>query len=324
MTELNAATIRARLGLSDRCATWLDQVSMPAKPRQVQLPDDAAADALLARLGARLDARAACLAARPDPDAHPDLWWVLERAYQELVGAMARDAWDSGYSGWPSLPERTGSMGRQLYVWVFLAAMSDVRRYHKDRGIPDEVSWATLAGLGTEINAGDGLAGTWMHPLLFRGWSYRLGRHVFDRGNGDLNVHIPAGEPLDPAASQASFEWARQFFPRHFPDESVTGFTCHSWLLDDQWARYLPETSNIVRFQRRFTLLPDESEADSASGDADILTFVFHQTPESDGTSAALLDRLPQDTTLQQAFVRHLRAGGHWRTRTGRFDVQDL
>ena len=32
--------------------------------------------------------------------------------------------------------------------------------------------------------------------------------------------------------------------------------TCTSWLLDPQLAEYLPAGSNLVRFQRRFELVP--------------------------------------------------------------------
>jgi hypothetical protein len=32
------------------------------------------------------------------------------------------------------------------------------------------------------------------------------------------------------------------------------------------------------------------------------------------------LDDLPQRTTLERAIVAHLRAGGHWRARTGWFE----
>jgi hypothetical protein len=223
----------------------------------------------------------------------------------------------------PRLPG--ARVGRQLYVWVFLSAVSQVRRFHRERDIPDDVSWATLAALGREITSWStlygrsGLNGTWMLPLVFQGVSYRLGRHVFDRNGNDIGVHIPEGEPLDPAASQASFDLARQFFPSHFPEESVTCFSCYSWLLDDQWAQYLPDTSNIVQFQRRFHLLPEDLEADPASGDTDILQFVFHRNPDGLAISTALIEELPQDTTLQRAFVAHLRKGGHWRARNGWF-----
>ena len=234
MTGLDGSTVQDRLGVSERFRVWLDQIEVPGQAHEPVLPGVAEADSLLERLGVQAHDRAACLASRPDPETHPELWWVFNRVYQDLLSRVGRNPAQEGYMGWPALPETAGDAGRQLYVWVLLAAVPDIRRFHRERDIPDEVSWTSLAGLGSSITlwssiyGGSGLNGEWMSPLLFRGVSCRLGRHVFDRGGGDLNVHIPAGAPLDFDASQASFDLARQFFPRHFPEEPVTSFVCHS------------------------------------------------------------------------------------------------
>jgi hypothetical protein len=186
-----------------------------------------------------------------------------------------------------------------------------------------------------------GLGAQWMLPLTFRGAVYELGRLTFNRGTveldiasaphgvhpprrGDvqLNTHIPERGPLDPTACDESFARAREFFPRHFPDEPVACFMCHSWLMDDQLANYLPADSNIVRFQRHFHLLPDEPGAHASVADGDILELVFHRAHGGPEIPANLLDELPRDTTLQRAYVAHLRADGHWRTRTGWFPFQ--
>lgn len=321
LTELDVSKVRARLELSSRYAMWLENLQAPAHPCFLTLPDDAEADWLLAQLGVEVVDRTACLAARPDPSLSPELWWIGSRAYRELIASMGWNPAIDRYMGWPGLPASTGPLGRHLYAWVFLAAVPDVRRFHHERGIPDTVSWQSLAQLGVElrqrrrVHNTSGLTATWTQPLVFRGASYRLGRHVFDRGSGGLNVHVPEGGPLDPESSQMSFDWARQFFPTCFPDERVTEFTCHSWLLDDQLARYLPANSNIIRFQRRFSLGSDDH--DPACADRDILELVFHRTPDESLSLRAQLDLLPQDTTLQRAYIAHLRAGGHWRTRTG-------
>ena len=91
---------------------------------------------------------------------------------------------------------------------------------------------------------------------------------------------------------------------------------CNSWLLDDQLARYLPEDSNILGFQRRFRV-PDEAPV--SDGDLTILKFVFDrpETPLRPGE----LDALPQRTTLERAVVGHLRDGGHWYSRAGWYDL---
>src|SRR5207253_659117 len=70
---------------------------------------------------------------------------VLQRTYDSLVA----DLGNFGTLDWPDvLPASFGETGRYLYAYVFLGAVEDVRAYHRDRGIPDEISWATLADFG--------------------------------------------------------------------------------------------------------------------------------------------------------------------------------
>jgi hypothetical protein len=96
----------------------------------------------------------------------------------------------------------------------------------------------------------------------------------------------------------------------HFSAERYQVAICTSWLLDDQLASYLEPDSNIIRFQRRFSLLPDGGD-----GDKDMLMFVFRRAPAS--LSAASLNELPQRTSLERAVVAHLEGGHHWKVRTG-------
>lgn len=220
-----------------------------------------------------------------------------------------------------------------------------MRQYHADQLVPDDVSWAGLAGLGeamTRHREHSGLSGLgehWALPLVFRGALYDgLGRLGFDRhlapkqfdnaplsapgspppkpGEPVINLHIPGnGQPLDPDACEESIQRIRHFVLDHFP-ERLVAFMCHSWLLDDQLTAYLPETSNIISFQRRFQLVPNPTDF----GDRPMLELIFKRDPGNTAElPAQLLDHLPQDTTLQRAFVTHLRHGNHWFNRTGWF-----
>ncbi len=83
--------------------------------------------------------------------------------------------------------------------------------------------------------------------------------------------------------------------------------TCTSWLLDDQLLDYLEPDSNIVRFQRRFELVPGWRDSDSSA-----FHFIFGRAPEA-------IDQITPRTTLERAIIRHVRDGGHWRLRTGWF-----
>jgi hypothetical protein len=337
MADLAAAEVQRQLDLPAKTMAWLEHIERPTADCAPVLPDDAEAARLLERLGVQPADRAATLAARPDLEAHPALWWVLDRAYHDLLANMGAAAPTSSYLGWPGLPATAGALGRHLYVWVFLATLPHVRRYHAERGVPDQISWANLAALGSAMASArlesgmGGLDAQWSLPLIFRGAQYRLGRLAFDRrqpqpassdhpllqpGQSDLNTHIPSDGSLHPAACDQAFAQARAFFFRHFPERPVA-FTCHSWLLDDQLTAYLPETSNIIQFQRRFRLLP-QGEPEIRS-DWAIMLFVFHRRYDGLNVPTTLLDELPQQTTLQRAIVAHLRAGGHWHSRTGWF-----
>jgi hypothetical protein len=83
-----------------------------------------------------------------------------------------------------------------------------------------------------------------------------------------------------------------------------------SWLLDPQLTEYLPPTSNIVRFQRRFELTQE-----AAPGDDAVFRFVFER--ETVDPRA-----VRQRTTLDRAIVAHLRAGRHWHERFGWLALQ--
>ena len=134
----------------------------------------------------------------------------------------------------------------------------------------------------------------------------RLEREVVARHRA-LGIHIPETGSLSPEACDDSIQRARAFFARHFSEEEYRLATCGSWLLDPQLADYLPETSNIIRFQRRFQIMPV-----SWDGDRDMFRYVF-------GRPTIQLDGLPQETALQRAIVQHLRSGRHWVGRSGWF-----
>ncbi|TQM78681.1 hypothetical protein FHX81_0957 [Saccharothrix saharensis] len=288
---------------------------LPSAP----LPAKADAPAILARLAVRPDDAAEIMAGWPDPGSPawtPDLRWLLDRS-TALVRA------DLGGPGWlvpgPELPRDRGTAWRHLYVYAYLALVEVVLEYHRDHGIAEAVSYATLADLGRNLAVDRRMRGegwpvmrSWL-TLHARGGVYELGRLQYQRGDTTLGLHIPEAGPLTPQAVEASLDQARAFFPRHFPDEHHTTFSCGSWLLDPQLLHYLPEDANIVRFQQRFELEPYE-QPEGIDADVEVLRFVFR-------TLTTPLDRLPRRTALQRAAVDHLKAGRHWQWRRGHFPI---
>ncbi|MEO3771194.1 acyltransferase domain-containing protein [Micromonospora sp. B9E7] len=307
----------ARLGVP---VEEVERVEQLAGDRQsVPLPAKTEAPALLDRLAVRPDDAAEIMAGWPDPASPlwtPELRWLLDRSIA-LVHA------DLGGHGWlvpgPELPRDRGPAWRHLYVYVYLALVDVARGYHRDHDVPDDVSWLSLADLGRNLAIDRRMRGegwsvmqAWL-TLHARGSVYELGRLQHHRGDTAISLHVPDAGPLTPEAVTASLDESRLFFARHFPDEPYTAFSCGSWLLDPQLREYLPEGSNIVRFQQMFELAPYE-EKDGPDADVEVLRFVFR-------TLSTPLDQLPRRTVLQRAIVDHLRAGRHWHWRHGRFPI---
>jgi len=290
--------------------------------RGFRLPDRTYLPAIFERLAIAEQDELEILAGWPSPTMEPETWRPLERAYRTLVADMG--GCEIRELPGPASVEST-SLGRYFFVYVYLAALAEARRFHRERGIPDDISWATLSDLGRNLvrdrllfGSGGLRTSSWL-TLHFRGSIYELGRLQFNRmrvraarvanafreGDHALGIHIPENGRLSPEACDDSFARARSFFARHFPETPTRVGICTSWLLDPQLADYLAPDSNVLRFQRRFT-----SIGEGYDGDADILRFVFHRI-------APDIDELPQRTTLERAIVAHLRAGKHWRNRTG-------
>ncbi len=289
-----------------------DQPSAP-------LPDKAEAPELLDRLAVRPDDAAEILEGWPDPGSPlwtPELRWLLDRSTALVRADLGGHAW---LVPGPEVPRERGPAWRHLYVYAYLALVGVVRRYHRDHGITDAVSWATLADLGRNLavdrrmnREGWPVMRSWL-TLHTRGGLYELGRLQHQRGDTAIDLHIPGSGPLTPDAVTASLDEARAFFPRHFPDEHYTAFACGSWLLDPQLLEYLPADSNIARFQQRFELEPYE-EPEGLDADVEVRRFAFR-------TLTTPLDQLPRDTTLRRAVIDHLKAGRHWYWRRGSFPV---
>ncbi|HTN80887.1 MAG TPA: acyltransferase domain-containing protein [Acidimicrobiales bacterium] len=324
-------TVAERLGLGPRREAWLQSLDRVAPSATFALPDSDHAADLLALLAIPPEDADAVLSVWPDPERDPEIWWLLERCHARLVTAIGDvDA----VVECPPLPRALGLRGRCFWVFAFASMVPVTRELHARRGVPDEVSRATLADLGQQMvihrrrHDSVGLDLQWWLVPHFLGTLYALGRlqfHLyrlrcsiagpafwpdsdepgFRHGDATLGIHIPAIGALTPESCDASFAAARSFVDEHFPEHDFRVGTCTSWLLDDQLASCLPADSNIVQFQRRFHVV------DGAADDSrDTLLFVFDRVPES-------FDDLPQRTTLERAIVQHLRAGGRWRTRTG-------
>ncbi len=322
--------VHSALGLSGRELDSLVRLAtIGPLPEQFRLPARIVAEQALSELGVTAADQAEIAAARPQPGVNPELWWLMERCSHYLISNLGRPGPPS--PPWPSLAV-LGPTGRFAYVWVLLAVLPAVRRYHARHQVSDEVSWDSLGVLASQLTNHRAIYGygglhtqDWM-THHFRGVVYSLGRLHFERlvvpsgaspsaggpqpGDPVLGLHIPEGR-LTPAAVDESLARATTFFERHLSAEKYRYAVCDSWVLDPQLREYLPADSNIIRFQQRFALRPIAPDVDDS---ATVVEFLFKRP-------LAELDSLPRATTLQRAVIDHVRARRGWQFRAGWFPL---
>lgn len=111
-------------------------------------------------------------------------------------------------------------------------------------------------------------------------------------GEKVLNVHIPAGEKLDYIACVDSMRTAQKFFVQGY-----TAMVCDSWLLSPKLKEVLPETSNIIRFQKLFRFVQEHYKFPQAEE----RIFKIWKSNKSE---------YPEETTLQRNAKSYLLSGG--------------
>ena len=271
-----------------------------------------------------LPARIRALGFRPDDaaDAEQAARKVLARSDDlAVVGTLANrlvthlgeftalghpDVWSDG----PADPNGV------LPLLTLVVTAPEVTEWHAKRGIPADISAASLSDLGQQVwvhRLTFGTFGLHTHDWLTIAWSgalYWLARLQFNlQPEGDgwvLSTHIPRTGPLTPEAVDHSFAEATRFFATYFPDYPTREFVCSSWLLNPALTATLPD-SNLAAFQRRWQLT-----GEGYPGEADVLFFVFSRR------GPAELDSLPRDTALRRAILDRLASGEGWSSLTGR------
>ncbi len=136
---------------------------------------------------------------------------------------------------------------------------------------------------------------------------------VLAPGDLILDTHIPAGKGFNIEACIKSFDYAVKFFKKYFPNKAVKGWACHSWFLDNQYANLLPESSNIIKFQKELYLYPiNESGEDS-------YWRIFGEKAMTND-----LKNLPKESSLQRVIAEFIDKGGRLRSGGGFFLIDEL
>lgn len=198
-----------------------------------------------------------------------------------------------------------GRLGKEIRVFrhrdsgVVAALSEDGIRYRADGGRAveeEEGCWVARLEEGEGETTGcpilpEGRAMQRDVTLRHEEW-----RPVLAGGQPVLYIHIPAGGPLAHDLCGESFRSAADFFPKRFPERPFDAFCCHSWLLDAEMQDLLPESANMVRFQREFYLFPIRMRSNY------LLARVFDGVPDD-------LTQAPRNTSLQRALLDHVLSG---------------
>lgn len=234
----------------------------------------------------------------PRPDGDPTVVAYLPvMAFAEVLPATL--AWAERLGVSPAMTASTlrdvGRMLQRNRVWF------------GDAGLSDELAgWLPRHLIGSILEIGRLQHERVTPGLRTSAWFLAEGAD-WSRGELAVNLHIPESGPLDPAAVRESLRAGRTVLRKRFPEHRLRVRYCISWLLDPQLLEYLPESSNIAAFQRRFRIGPAKDD----DGDASVRKFVF-------GNAAEPVEALPQRSSLERAVVAHWRAGRHWRVHVGR------
>lgn len=204
---------------------------------------------------------------------------------------------------------------RSLFLYLYCRFACEAYEEYGRLGIGESIYWDTFSDITIwcENCLRDyGSYGIGEYDWLWRHTQcrlFRLGRLQFEladawfswqdekksiqKGQKVLNIHIPQGSPLRAELCDDALERAGEFFA-FLPKE--TPLICHSWMLFPGLIELLPETSNIIQFQKRFQIM--ETDYDVREAECRIFIKVL------DDVMA-----YPEDTGLQRNAKSYLLSG---------------
>jgi len=132
---------------------------------------------------------------------------------------------------------------------------------------------------------------------------FRIGQMEYELttldGERVVSLHIPTDVDLRPEVLRPSMKEGLEALYRLFPEYRGKRVYCHSWLLSPMLKAFLPEDSNILRFQELFSVTQDTVPA------KDVLLWVFKNprlSPED----------YPENTSLQRKLKEFFLRGGEF------------
>ncbi len=228
-----------------------------------------------------------------------------------------------------AVAQETGIHKYTIWMLFFIALTPHARQRYAARHLPNSIFYNSMSDLKYKLLECHKLHGVWgtmaadWYPRFFALTRFALGRLQFEtttlqeeyEKNGRqlskddivVNIHIPSSGPLRHEDCLDAYRQAAAFFQADFPGCPVA-FVCNSWLLYPAHRPLLPAQSNIVKFMDDFEILSIREDAEGRN-----LWRIFNVDYHGDWHC------LPQETTLQKAYVSLLKNGQTTGTAKGVF-----
>lgn len=247
----------------------------------------------------------------------------FEAIFKEFLFPVAHDFGDC-FDKITSLSMGYGIKEYTLDLVFLIRAAEVMHERYKERGLSEELFWHTIMDLKykydecVKCKEVHGTFVPWWNTEFFALRRFAFGRYQFDmstyggddftssagitikKGDKTLGFHIPSsGIPLTDEVRLNSFRQAYRFFTDYRREDGLMIFECGSWLICEEYKKFLPEGSNIIKFINDFEIT--ESELRDKFNDAwRIFNKSGYKSPKS----------WDEDTSMQRAFKNHVLSGG--------------
>ncbi|MBQ7119080.1 MAG: DUF5596 domain-containing protein [Oscillospiraceae bacterium] len=208
---------------------------------------------------------------------------------------------------------------QQLTLYIYILFAEKTYEEYQKRGISDKIYFDTMKVFPTVSDVEKARCGVYgIAQKVYRSWVrknldciiYRIGllefelkecpieisEHGVSVGDTVLSVHIPRNTGLREEDAESSYAAAREFFKKYYGMEKCI-FICQSWLLHPWMQDFMKEESNIIKFQKKYSLVQVETNYEVARN------WIF---PHCEGKG---LDELPCDTSLRRKAIEYMKKG---------------
>lgn len=132
---------------------------------------------------------------------------------------------------------------------------------------------------------------------------FRIGQLEYELttldGTDIVSLHIPTDADLRPEILKPSMREGLAEFYRLFPEYEGKPVYCHSWLVSPMLKDFLPENSNILRFQEMFDIDPQGTPGNGVK----LWVFKNPKVPT---------EEFPENTSLQRKLKKFFLEGGQF------------